>query len=81
MGYSKVWLGDANPEEAGLHEEVPHAARLVDVDLDEIAGLAPPQLPAATRVLAHQRLLDNEVRLRLDTELRAQGLLFGCKEV
>ena len=67
--------------QARLDEEVPHARRLVHVDLDEIARLAPAQLAPAPRVLADKRLLDDEVRLREDAQLRAERLLFGCEEV
>ena len=42
-----------------LDEEVPDAARLIHVDLDEVARLAPTELAAAPGVLAHERLLND----------------------
>lgn len=68
-------------QDAGLNEEVPHPARLIDVNLDELARLAPPQLSTAPRVLTYQGLFDDEVGLRQDAELGTERLLFGCEQV
>ena len=68
-------------EVASLHEEVPDTADLVHIELDELTGLAPTELPAATGVLAHERLLDDEVRLGHDAQRGAECLLFGSEEV
>ena len=76
-GGGRLYVRVADLEEAGLDEEVPDAARLVHVDLDEVARLASAQLAAAARVLADERLLDDKVRLREDAELRTEGLLLG----
>jgi len=46
-----------------LDEEVPHATRLVDVDLDQFARLPPAEFPASPRVLAHEGFLDDKIGL------------------
>ena len=71
----------ANTQEASLDEEVPDAARLVDVDLDKLACLTPPQLPATPSVLTYQGLLNDEVRLGENAKLGAECLLFRCEQV
>lgn len=55
-------FGRTDLEKARLHQEIPHSAGLVDVDLDEVSRLPPAQFAAAPCVLAHQRLLDDQVR-------------------
>ena len=77
----RVGIDGPDAQDAGLDEKVPHAARLVDVDLNELTCLAPTQLPATPRVLAHQGLFDDEVGLRKDAELGAERLLFGREQV
>ena len=57
-----LYVRVADLEETGLDEEVPHTTSLVHVDLHEVARFAPPQLAPTPRVLAHERLLDDEVR-------------------
>lgn len=69
MRNSQVRVCDANFEEASLDEEVPYTACLVDVNLDEVSGLAPAEFPAPSRVLAHEGLLDDKIRLRLNAQL------------
>lgn len=71
----------ADTEEAVADQEVPDPARLVDVDLDEVAGLATAQLAAAAGVLAHQGLFDDEVGLREDAELGTERLFLGRQQV
>ena len=80
-GSSRRRVHAADSEEAGLDEEIPHAARLVHVDLDEVTRLAPAELPTAPRVLANECLFDDEVWLREDAQLRAERLLFWCEQV
>ncbi len=63
-------------EEAGLNEEVLDATRL---DLDEVAASCASR--GASRILMHECLLDDEVRLGEDAQLRAERLLLGCEEV
>ena len=80
-GSSSGDVHGADLEEACLDEEVPDPARLVHIDLDEVARFAAAELPAAPCVLAHERLLDDEVRLWEDAELRAERLLLGREQV
>ena len=47
-----------------LDKEIPHATRLVDIDLDQFARLSPPQLSASPCVLTHEGLLDDKIGLR-----------------
>ena len=60
---ASVGVDGSNAQDTGLDEEVPYAARLVDIDLDELTRFAPTQLSASPRVLAHQGLFDDEVGL------------------
>ena len=46
-------------QEAGLDQEVPHAARLVDVYLDQVSGFPPTELATSPSVLPHERFLDH----------------------
>lgn len=79
--YNRHRVGIAHPHEPSLDQEIPHPTRLIDVDLHEVARLAPSELPAPPRILAHERLLDDEVRLGQDAQLRAQRLLLGREQV
>ena len=76
-----MYVRVADLEKAGLDKEIPHAARLVHVDLDEVARLASAQLPAAPRVLAHERFLDDEIWFGKDTQLRTEKLLLWSEQV
>ena len=73
-----IWI-DVDSEIARLHQKVPHTARLVDVNLDEITGLSPTKFTASACVLTHKGLFNDEIWLREDAERRTQ-CLFGWRE-
>jgi hypothetical protein len=61
------WSGSRfrrNLEEPCLNEEVPHTARLVDVDLDKVSRLSSTQFSAPSGVFANQCFLDDQIWLR-----------------
>lgn len=49
-------------------QKVPNPTRLVHINVDEVARLAPAELPTTLGVLAHERLLDHKVQFWHDAQ-------------